>query len=285
MVLISAGLSYWFGLRIRRAKQLDALLKQLDSSAVLNPWSPREDGEHFEAVLHKLIAFAGDDTVKALENRLRNAQSKLPDANQKLTELENLTSPTPAELDAISEQYQRVELLCRNLEVLTAIRRIQGLPDPLTIHVDTPVKQFKLGDELKLACRIENVDAEMLPVYFTYGGNYRSGRQTRWRIQVLDASGNLLPQRKRLSVIGGGLHTVNDLSFGDHWETELELSRYVDIQQPGEYEIQILYHNEATIAEMENVDELILVESEPFKIKVTDTHEPMDRSMQETVDD
>ena len=68
---------------------------------------------------------------------------------------------------------------------------------------------------------------------FTSGGNYRSGRQARWRIVVTDDAGKVVPV-KRLNGIamGGGVaedceHLVTEsaiIGFWDHYRSLLNIT-------------------------------------------------------------
>ena len=70
-----------------------------------------------------------------------------------------------------------------NLELLTALRRIQKKPDPLVVVLEAkgPLEATPLSlPRLKVA--FKNVDCEKAAAGFTDGGEYRSGRQARWRV-------------------------------------------------------------------------------------------------------
>jgi len=87
-----------------------------------------------------------------------------------------------------------------NLELLTALRRIKKQPDPLKVIIDGPQELTAASSPLalpRLGVRIENVDVDQTDVGFTFGGNYRSGLQRRWRIVVQDEKGNLIPARRQ----------------------------------------------------------------------------------------
>jgi hypothetical protein len=157
----------------------------------------------------------------------------------------------------------------RNLELLTALRRVQGKTDPLLIVLaGKDDRRIKLDESLVLPVCLTNVDVERAPVGIQVGGDYRSGRQARWRIQVRDAKGNLLSERPFLGGMGGGISGSDILAYGESWATRLELSSFVWIEQPGEYTAEILYHDEYTIADYGSIEGLILSKSAPFKISV-----------------
>ena len=160
-----------------------------------------------------------------------------------------------------------------NLELLTALRRLQGRPDPLTILVDAP------GDSLsgtplslpRLKVTIKNVDTEKQEVGFAFGGNYRSGRQARWRLVILDAGGRPVPVRRDFEVDGGGIFTEGVLKPGQSWETTLEMRHFIESPLPGKYQVQVLYHNTRTIVDMEDISGLIVSKSSPIPMIVQPT--------------
>jgi hypothetical protein len=159
-----------------------------------------------------------------------------------------------------------------DLELLTAFRRLQRRLDPLAIRVEHP-ENLKAGtrDLPILEVAIENVDSEKRSIEFTFGGDNRSGRHDRWRIHVWDSEGKLLPHIPRWSSIGGGLYQTGPLVFGRRWKAQLRMSSYVNIRSPGKYKVQVFYHNEARVADirdLKRLDELILVQSEPFELNV-----------------
>lgn len=159
-----------------------------------------------------------------------------------------------------------------NLELLTALRRTRRQPDPLIIKIDGAAQLEASTRHLPiLNVEIENVDIEERDVGFKFGGNNRSGRHDRWRIHVRDSNGRLLPERPRWSSVGGGLFHSGPLSYGKTWKAQLALASYVGIRDPGKYEVQVLYHNTAHIADIrhpEDLDSLILFRSEPFELHI-----------------
>ncbi|MFQ5734751.1 MAG: hypothetical protein ACE5KM_22685, partial [Planctomycetaceae bacterium] len=152
-----------------------------------------------------------------------------------------------------------------------ALRRVQGKPDPLFVHVFRPAK-------LKATTRkLPMVDVALrLPgktqVWIKQGGDGRSGRQARWRFEVRDAKGKLLPARKNFSFIGGGQYMEGFLKFGRQYRTTLNMSRFVRIPKAGEYTVRIHYHNAATIADLDDhtsLKDFIVFSSKSFRLKVT----------------
>ena len=157
-----------------------------------------------------------------------------------------------------------------NFELLTALRRVQKKPDPLTIEVSFPWLYKSNTRELPaFQVSLKNVHEEKAPVWIKHGGDYRSGREAPWRFEVRDANGKLLPQRQWHAMMGGGMFSQGPLAPGKSWKTTLPMDSYVKITEPGEYTVRVLYHNEQTIADLDDVSGLILCSSKPFKLKVT----------------
>lgn len=157
----------------------------------------------------------------------------------------------------------------RNLEIFTALRRVQKKSDPVTLTVTLPKDDVAGTRHLPTVhVKLTNTDPEKLPVWFQFGGDNRSGRLARWRFEVADDTGRRIEPFVWRSVIGGGIFEEAPLADGQSWESDLRMGDYVRLTEPGEYTVRVLYHNQATIADMDNVSGLIMCESKPFKIKV-----------------
>lgn len=155
------------------------------------------------------------------------------------------------------------------LETLCALRRVQGKGDPLKIEVAGPAKiqsVFPALPEVQVA--LVNGDPGNETIEFTEGGNYRSGRQARWRVEARNAAGNLFPERAQLDGTGGGLFNEGELASGARWKTSLRMESFVAALPPGQYSIRILYHDSVCIADEADVDGLILFSSDPITLTV-----------------
>ncbi len=181
-------------------------------------------------------------------------------------------SDFPENVAKQSKIRSRRERYARNLQFATALCRIQQKPDPLHIFIDGPNERtYKFPELPDLAVTIRNVDTEKREIGFTESGNYRSGRQRRWRIEVTDAAGKVLepaPNTQTGPLIGGGWVNLTTLKPAEGWQTTLAMSRFVDTLEPGEYQVRVLYHNDLTILEWEFVDGLIVCRSDPIKLTV-----------------
>ena len=160
-----------------------------------------------------------------------------------------------------------------NLELLTALRRIEKRPDPLRIVVETQ-KGMIAAKTLSLPAikvRITNVDVEKQDVGFTSGGDYRSGRQARWRLQTADEKGVVVPSRPRRGYMLGGQSIETVLKYGESWETILNSRDFIATPPPGRYQLQVLYHDTRTISDMDNVAGLIVSKSATVQLVIKPT--------------
>jgi hypothetical protein len=167
------------------------------------------------------------------------------------------------------ESERTVRRLENNLVIFTALRRVKKKPDPLTVTVTVP-KDFvaTTRDLPTLEVRITNTDPEQVPLWFKFGGDYRSGRPARWRIEVTDEKGKPEAPRQWNALEGGGLTRHAPLGAGRSWDGKLPMDRFVRIHEPGLYTVRVLYHNEVTIADEDDISGLIVFESKPFTLKV-----------------
>jgi tetratricopeptide (TPR) repeat protein len=173
----------------------------------------------------------------------------------------------------------------RNLERLTALRRVQKKPDPLEVQVRGNYDREAIFPRLPhFAVALANVDKEETPVRFTEGGDYRSGRQARWRFEVRDGKGKLLAIEDSDipgSMEGGGLFVEGTLKHEETWDTTLDMNRFAQ-PPPGDYVVRILYHDHQTIADLPHVFGLIVCRSEPIRLHVQPR--VIDRTRQERED-
>jgi tetratricopeptide (TPR) repeat protein len=139
----------------------------------------------------------------------------------------------------------------QNLEVLTALRRVQGKPDPVPVEVAGPEHLISVYPDIPdLAVALRNRDGGGDPIAIVLGGDYRSGRPARWCVQVHDSRGRLLPGVPRLDSIGGGILLETALEPGKADEAVLGGRKFVEIPGPGEYTFRILHHDSVCLADL-----------------------------------
>jgi hypothetical protein len=164
-----------------------------------------------------------------------------------------------------------------NLELLTALRRVQKKPDPLEVLLDAkgPLEGTPLSLP-RLKVTLKNVDCEKATVGFRNSGDYRTGRQARWRIVARNGKGAELPVNERPFPQHGGLivreiggtYQEGVLEYGESWETVLDVGRFVKIRQPGTYSLEVLYHNTKAIVDESDINGLVFYRSKPTALVV-----------------
>ncbi len=185
--------------------------------------------------------------------------------------LKALSQPNPGDdFETWFATRPQVEHYSRNLELVTALCRIDMAPDPLRVFVAGPHELTSEFPSLPtLDVTIRNVDAQNREIGFTASGDYRSGRQARWRIEVTDSAGGVRPPRREQGpVIGGGIFQMTTLKPGEGWQTDLTMARFIESLTPGEYQVRVLYHNDLKIVDQEFTAGLIVSRSDPIKLTV-----------------
>jgi len=162
--------------------------------------------------------------------------------------------------------------LTNDLALLTTIRRIEGKAAPLRIDVNEGQRiKSAVRETPRIPVKIVNQDPGQESVWFTFGGDYRSGRLSRWRIHVWDENGERLPTIGQRAGMGGGVYTQGELEFGESDHRALDLAGFVRIRRPGLYTAKVFYHDSVSIADIDNEEvlaELVLVASDKCEIEV-----------------
>jgi hypothetical protein len=138
------------------------------------------------------------------------------------------------------------EVAPQDLELLTALRRAQGRPDPLVLRpMRTGALEGTLA-ELPVA-ELELVNAGEEPFCLSVGGSYRSGRFARCAVEALDPAGKALAVLPSPSDFGGGMYAREALEPGSTVPLTLPLGAYVAFPAPGEYRVRVHYHDQEDI--------------------------------------
>lgn len=161
--------------------------------------------------------------------------------------------------------------------LLTALRRAEGKPDPIEVQVkvlDSAPKMVedRLEHVPEIHANLKNIDP--LPISLTNGGDYRSGRQTRWRVELTDTRGRRsrpLPDANfPLFGMGGGISGFGPVEPGkvinEHGYT-LDARSYVHLPASGKYQLQLIYAEEE-IASEPDLEGLIVWRSKPLPVIV-----------------
>ena len=162
-----------------------------------------------------------------------------------------------------------------NAWLLTALRRAEGKPDPLQLDVEVQIvtdKEAPAKSNPEVRVNIRNVDTEAINL--TQGGDYRSGRQTRFRIQLTNEKGFRIPDANfSLFGPGGGISSFGPVGPNEHvyknpeYRPTLDARKYVSPPSSGLYQLQVIYA-EQEIAEEPDVDGLIVWQSNPLTVQV-----------------
>jgi hypothetical protein len=129
-----------------------------------------------------------------------------------------------------------------NLDSLMNLRRKQNKRDPITIEVEIPKGLHATTRELPiLAVALKNVDEEKSSVRMWRQGSDGGGSPERWQIEVRDANDVVISRLCEFPIIGGGLRGLDQLAYGEKWQSKLRIADYVQIKEPGEYAVRILY--------------------------------------------
>ncbi len=159
-----------------------------------------------------------------------------------------------------------------NLEILTTLRRLQKRTDPFSIELDGNQYRETVFPSLpNFRVSLTNVDVERKSVGFKEGGDYRTGRLERWRIEIRDARGKVMPIKPTPSenglIFGGGIYRPAILKAGESWRTSLALNDYAELP-PGDYTVRVMYHDRATIAGTDWNAGLIVCRSAPIRLHI-----------------
>lgn len=156
-----------------------------------------------------------------------------------------------------------------NLEVLTALRRLQGQPDPVRIEVNGERDLESIFPNLpKFGVALVNRDGRKLPVSYCNGGDYRSGRLERWRFAITSVKGKATPAVFGEPIrFGGGLFAYSVLEPGQKWNTVLDARNYVELV-PGNYSIRIQYHDSDELADRAWLGGRIVCQSDEIRLHV-----------------
>ncbi len=249
------------------------LVKRLDADAKRRYYSSHnEKTNDFEAVLQKIIRH-GEKAEKPLSFKLKHEASMIVEAQKRLEKIQGTDEfLTQREYWKESEEVDR---LSNNLELVTALRRVQERPDPLFIRVTLPKDLKAIPGRLpSFFVKLKSVDIEQTPVWVQLIPHFHgSRREAQWRFEVRNPAGDLLPVRPNTQRIriGGGIKSDGWLRFGESLDTVLPMGDFIEIPEPGEYTVTVMYHPKLPIADITNVDELdelIVFRSQSFKLTV-----------------
>ncbi len=154
------------------------------------------------------------------------------------------------------------------LELLTALRRLQHKPDPLHLVLGSEsVLDVAFPASPTVAFDLKNVEAsESFEV--AEGGSYRSGRFARCSVEAVGPDGKRLPPREWDSGMGGGMFSRKQLAPGETLGYGIPLADYVEFLAPGEYRVRIHYHDKEDIDSVKDLAGWIVSSSDEFVVHV-----------------
>lgn len=266
--------SICYGQAVPRESQADAgafeLVKRLDAEIKRRyRGSPQVDTDDYEIALSKLIKM-GSKAEKALELKVKADVARR-------AELEKLRDDEESNGVLGPEETNELERLSTNVELLTALRRIQKKRDPISIQLIAAKEVLALPGKLPtFSAKLKSVDVEKMPVWLSLGQDHHgTHREAQWRFEVKDAAGKVLPILENEDKFPIRFHTghrnIGWLKSGDYIDTYLRMGEFIHIPKPGEYTVTLLYHSQLPIADYRNTDlnELIVFRSQSIKLTVS----------------
>ena len=174
-----------------------------------------------------------------------------------------------AQQSANDPSFKRFQFPSADLALLTALCRVNREPDPLAIEVKhTGEIVCLLPNRPSLNVQLANRDVQKRAFELWFGGDYGSGRQTKFSIEISDDERRALPAADPGPRAGGGgpMYPQN-FQWGDVEPFgELPLASYVAIDRPGSYTVRVLYHPNVGIADEGHTVGRIMYCSEPVRL-------------------
>ncbi len=154
-----------------------------------------------------------------------------------------------------------------DLEVFTALRRLEGKDDPIEVVVTKAGPMEFVFPELPVfRVGLRNRDPSGQSFIMQKGGNYRTGRLTRWRVEVRDENGDPIGVHREWGPgyqFGGGAASHEIFPTGETWRcADLPLRNYLDLPGLGTYTVTIQYHDQARIVDVVDATPLIVSSSD-----------------------
>jgi len=159
-----------------------------------------------------------------------------------------------------------------NHELLTALRRAEGKPDPIKIEMESFGKDYQ-GNPVSyplIIPKVTNVDVEMEPCWLTQGCDDRSGRHERWRVHLTNQNGVLMEDANFGGFgMGGGIGRIGMLRHGEvvNWRYRIDVRSYVKPPPSGRYTLELVHAEERIVGER-NLAGKHVWKSEPVQVIV-----------------
>lgn len=143
-----------------------------------------------------------------------------------------------------------------DLELLTALRRIQGKPDPLAIQLaGVPELECTFPQAPTIGLRMRNVDVDGDVFQFRFGCrrlgealHLPADANRHFAVEVRDASGTAVRSKPMEPLNEDIAFDPGPFEKGVDVVLQLPLDRYVKWPGAGEFQVRVLYHNQCYIA-------------------------------------
>ena len=171
--------------------------------------------------------------------------------------------------EALRQSESNLALRIRRLEILTALRRLQGRADPLTIQA-RPMwgqREYEWPDPIEVEVTVTNTDPD--------GESFLWGTppyENQWRFDIRDADGRQQPIQVSDLRHVRGMTGAGVLRRGESWTGRLRMYCYVEPLQPGDYTIRVQYCDREPICDRANLEGLVTFSSGPFPLAVLKSH-------------
>ena len=153
-------------------------------------------------------------------------------------------------------------------EMLTALRRIQGRPDPLEVTVESAEQvEVTWPDIPRFKVTLRNREADGPRFAIGPENNYRGGFLRAFRFDVVRADGSRVPVRQRWGDFGG-VETLTSLKPGEEWHSVLDMRDYISALDCGVYTVRAQYGEDAMFSNARDLRGRICYSSEPFSLSV-----------------
>jgi hypothetical protein len=273
LALLIAGLTVW-GIQHQRSARQVAELKK--ANFLRDPYAgPSADALQRRAALKRFAACTDEELDEQFATIAASTQwHHAADYEPCLTEMvrRRMVRQLQKHYDMLMARGGSDLGFPYNLELLTALRRAQGKPDPLKIEVSiADPNLFQIdGPAPAVKAAVTNVDTGREAVHFTRGGDYRGGRRDRWRAILTDERGRVVRDSNFQSMIGGGIASLGPFAYGENDADGhgFDLRRYVAPPRSGRYQLQLVYHNERDLASEPDLSGLIVTRSKPIPVTI-----------------
>jgi len=166
-----------------------------------------------------------------------------------------------------SPDQVRFEETC-SLEVLTALRRVQGRPDPLEVRLEPSGKvEIEWPDVPEFHVWLRNRDTGGPGFSIWPENGYRGGFLRTFRFEVERADGTRVPGRQRWGEFGGAIFDTT-LFPGNEWSADLPMRDYIASLDRGDYTVWVQFADEGGFSNARDLRGRVYWSSNPLSRRV-----------------